>query len=356
MMRKPPKYCQGFVDRHGVPRWYFRREGFKRTPLPGLPWSPEFMAAYEAAIAGDAPEVIGSKRTLPGTISALIVSYYSSAEFKTLRPVTQSTYRNVIEHFREEHGNKRVALLQREHVKKIMGKLADRPAAANQWLKIIKILMRHALEMGMRRDDPTLGIRRLKSRSTGYQTWTEDEIATYYAKHLPGSRERLAMDLLLYTGQRRGDVVRMGRQHVRKGVLLIRQSKTNSQVEIPVHAALQRSIDATPKSNLTFLVTTYGKPFSPAGFTNWFRETLTAAGLQAGLSPHGLRKAACRRLAETGCTPHQIMAISGHRNIMEVMTYTEAANRARLAVEAMATITDLEPENRTSSVKPGDRV
>ncbi len=211
--------------------------------------------------------------------------------------------------------------------------------------------MRHALEFGFRRDDPTLGIRKLKSRSTGYRTWTEDEIATYYAKHLPGSRERLAMDLLLYTGQRRGDVVRIGRQHVRKGVLLIRQSKTNSEVEIPVHAALQRSIDANAKANLTFLVTAYGKPFSPAGFTNWFRQALTAAGLPAGLSPHGLRKAACRRLAETGCTPHQIMAISGHRNIMEVMTYTEAANRARLAVEAMATIIDLpEPENRTGSV------
>src|SRR5262249_9507841 len=73
LMRRPHKFVQGFVDRHGKPRWYFRRPGFKRTPLPGLPWSPEFMAAYEEALAGQIVQ-IGSSRVRPGTIRALAIS------------------------------------------------------------------------------------------------------------------------------------------------------------------------------------------------------------------------------------------------------------------------------------------
>ena len=90
---------------------------------------------------------------------------------------------------------------------------------ANNWLKNIKNLMRHALEIGMRTDDPCLGIRKLRTGSSGYRTWTEEEIETFYAKHQTGSRARLALYLLLYTRQRRADVVRMGRQHLRDGVL-----------------------------------------------------------------------------------------------------------------------------------------
>jgi hypothetical protein len=84
LMRRPPKFVQGFLDRHGKPRWYFRRPGFKRMPLPGLPWSPEFMAAYEEALAGQ-PVQIGGSRVRPGTIHALAISYYNSHGFRSLK-------------------------------------------------------------------------------------------------------------------------------------------------------------------------------------------------------------------------------------------------------------------------------
>ena len=108
MMRKPPKYCQGFVDRHGKVRWYLRRPGYKRVPLPGLPWTPQFMAAYEAAMGGESivPASAGSKRTKPGTIDALVASYYQSTEYRNLKPITQRTYRSVMEPFREQHGHR----------------------------------------------------------------------------------------------------------------------------------------------------------------------------------------------------------------------------------------------------------
>jgi len=83
-MRRPPKYVHGFMDRHGKPRFYFRRAGFKRVPLPGLPWSPEFMAAYDAALKGEARVAIGAGRTKPGTVNDVVVRYLSSSAFQGL--------------------------------------------------------------------------------------------------------------------------------------------------------------------------------------------------------------------------------------------------------------------------------
>jgi integrase len=359
MMHKPPKYCQGFVDRHGKARWYLRRPGFKRVALPGLPWTPQFMAAYEAAMAGETVSAaVGSKRTKPGSIAALVASYYQSTEYRNLKPITQKTYRSVMEPFREQHGDKPVAAMQREHVKAIVAKVADRPAASNNWLKAIKILMRHAVETGMRRDDPTLGLRKMRTGSSGFRTWTEEEIERFHARHPIGSRARLALDLLLHTGQRRADVVRMGRQHVRGGVLTITQQKTGTEVSIPLHPDFIASLDALPTRNMTFLLTEYGKPFTPDGFGNWFRDRVVEAGLPKGLSSHGLRKAACRRLAEAGCTANEIMSISGHKNLKEVTTYTEAASRSALARRAMKAVwsRDDGTENGTKIVKPASEV
>ena len=94
-LRRPPPYCQGFEDRHGKARWYLRKPGLPRTALPGLPWSPEFMAAYEDALKGE-PAQVGAKKSRPGTIDALVASYYQTADFAGLRPSTKTTYRGII--------------------------------------------------------------------------------------------------------------------------------------------------------------------------------------------------------------------------------------------------------------------
>ena len=129
MMRHPPKFVQGFIDRHGKPRFYFRRPGFKSAPLPGLPWSPDFMAAYEAALAGQPPQ-IGSARVKPGSFRSLAVSYFCSTAFRTMQQSTQSVYRNAIERLCKEHGDKSAATLQREHVVKLMAAKAKKPESA----------------------------------------------------------------------------------------------------------------------------------------------------------------------------------------------------------------------------------
>ena len=149
-----------------------------------------------------------------------------------------------------------------------------------------------------------------------------------------GSRPRLVLSLLLYTGQRRSDVVRMGKQHVRNGLIAVRQIKTGVALQIPIHATLAAVIAATPSEHLTYLTTQFGTPFTAADFGNWFPDQCNLAGL-SHCSAHGLRKAAARRLAEAACTAHEIAAITGHASLREVQCHTKAADQVRLAVSAM---------------------
>ena len=251
----------------------------------------------------------------------------------------------ILEHFRREHGTKKLRTLQRAHVAAILGKKP--PFAARNWLKVLRGLMAFAATTGLRPDDPTQGVRLPKAKAGEIHTWTESEIAEFEAYHPVGSAARLAFALLLYTAQRRGDVVRMGRQHVRDGVLSLRQEKTGTFVEIPVHPVLASIIAETPiTGQLTFLTSVTGAAFSSAGFGNVFREWCDEADLPKRCSSHGLRKAACWRLAEAGCSEHEIAAISGHESLAEVRRYTRAASRARMAKSAMATVTAAFPEHR----------
>jgi hypothetical protein len=152
LMPRLPKFVHGFIDRHGKPRFYFRRVGFKKVPLPGTPWGPEFMATYEEAVAGQNPSTIGSNRTMPGTIRALAVSYFQSAVFGSLQPNSQKSYRAVIEAFCREHGDKRVATLHRDHVVRLLSARAQKkPGSANWLLKVLRVLMQHAIEIKLLR-------------------------------------------------------------------------------------------------------------------------------------------------------------------------------------------------------------
>jgi integrase len=197
----------------------------------------------------------------------------------------------------------------------------------------------------------TLGLRSPKMQSSGFYTWSEDDIAAFESKFPIGSRARLALALILFTAQRRSDIVRMGRQHVRENVITIRQQKTGTLVEIPLLSELVANIEASASANLTFLITEAGKPFTAAGFGNWFRKICREAGLPKGCAAHGLRKTAARRLAEAGCTAHEIMSITGHKTLREVTRYTEAADRKHLARSAISKTT-----SRTVIVKPSNKV
>jgi integrase len=338
------KHVHTFRDRHGKLRTYCRIPGQKAVPLPGLAGSAEFMTAYQDAVAAVGPREGGASLTVAGTVDAAVVDYYGDNSFLALGETTRHTRKVILEHFRVEHGKKKLRMLQRVHVTAILSKKP--PFAARNWLKVLRGLMAFAVNAGLRADDPTQGVKLPKAKAGEIHTWTEAEIAQFEAYHPVGSKARLAEALLLHTGQRRGDVVKMGRQHIRDGVLSIRQEKTGNVVEIPVHPALNAIIAATTiTGQMTFLTSVTGAPFSSASFGNVFREWCNEADLPKHCSSHGLRKAACRRFAEAGCSEHEIASISGHESLAEVRRYTRAASRAKMAKSAMATVTKAFPEH-----------
>jgi integrase len=332
MSRKLPQYVQAFVDSEGRPYHYFRRPGYQRLRLPGLPWSSEFMAAYSAAMESKSTP-IGAARLRPGSVAAAVAMFYGSLAFAALSPDAQAARRSILEKFRAECGTHPIATLPAKFIAAKLNTL--RPFSARNWLKAIRALCRFCVEQGLCATDVARDIQLPKVRAGAHHTWDESEIARYEATHPIGTKARLAFALLIYTAQRRGDVIKMGRQHIRDGVLTVCQSKTGATLAIPVHPDLQQIIEATPSDHLTFLTTRSGKLYIGNNFSEQFREWCNEAELPERCKVHGLRKAACRRLAEAGCSANEIAAISGHATLREVERYTRAADQKRMARNAL---------------------
>lgn len=345
-------YIHKYRDRHGRVRRYYRRNGV-RIALEGEPGSADFIESYRHAVREYErdPKPTGGSRPAAGTINALAVMYYESVGFLNLRASTKRTYSGEIERLRAEHGDKRFAKLERRHVRKMVAdKLKEgKPDAANNRLRVLRLLMQCAVDMDLMPDNPTIGIKKVRTKTEGYHTWTEAEIIQFEERWPAGTKEHLAFALLLYTGQRRSDMVRMGRQHRHDEAIDVRQEKTGKLLTIPLHPRLKAVLDDLPLDNLTYLVTSFGKPFSGPGFGNWFRVRCNKAGLPQ-CSAHGLRKAAATNLADVGCSALEIRAITGHESLAELEKYVKAANQKRLARSAMNRLSETEDERKLATL------
>jgi integrase len=352
-----PEYCSWNEDRHGTRRVRFRK-GRLSIYIAGIPWSEAFMRAYATALEGEKAQAgdgsIGAARTIPGSFDALCVAYYKSAEFLGLEESTQRARRNIIEKFRreDENGKKPLNRLGRAQIKIILGDKAKTPEAANSLLKTLRLMLNFAVDIAMIPVNPALGIKRYKSKGEGTHTWSEAEVDQFRAVHALGTKPRLALELLRGLGQRRSDMVRMGWQHVRGGnEIAVRQKKTDEALWLPLPPELKAALAMVPRTNMTFLLTEQGKPFSTAGFGNWFRDQCDAAGLPQ-CSAHGLRKAKGTAMADAGCSMDQIKATLGHRSSSAVEPYIKAANQRRLARQGL--VKELSPEPTETGTERGD--
>lgn len=334
------KYVASDVDRHGNVRHYVRKPGQPKVRLKGKPGSEEFMAGYHAALSGALPvkAVRAKARKEPGSFTAICIRYYACSEFQRLDTSTQSWQRRALDGIAKKHGDKPIRDLEARHIRRLRDEKADTPAAANHMLKALRALFRWAIEEEIVARNPAVDVKLVQYAKKGHHTWTLEEVAQYEQHHPVGSKARLAMAILLYTAGRREDAVRLGRQHLQNGRLRYVQAKNEHRspvyMDVPAHPDLLAIVEATPSGHLPFLTTEYGKPFTANGFGNKFREWCDEAGL-AHCSAHGLRKAAAARLAEAGCTPHEIMSITGHKSLQEVERYTREVNRPSLADRAM---------------------
>lgn len=339
MPRKKPPHVEQFRDRHGRLRTYFRRGHGRRVSLPPL-GAADFDQAYERVLAGILP-ASRATRGVPqqGTIEALVISYLRSSEYFNIRNSTKKSYSTRIEVPRREHGYRTVSGLTRDRIVTIILRpYADRPGAAHSLLKMLRILIRHAIQIGWLSNDPSIGIKR--PRLNEIRSWSDEEIESFRARWLIETRERLALELFLGTGQRISDVHRMTWADIKNEAIRVTQQKTGERLEIPLSAELRNVLARAQRKHVTIINTAYGKPFTVAGFSRFMRDAITSAGLPLDCKPHGLRKAAGRVLAEAGCTTCEIMSILGHRSLAEAERYTRGARQALLARSAIAKVQD----------------
>jgi len=344
---KLPRHVQGMIDRHGHARFYFRRNGFPRATLPGIPWTPEFMAAYQAAMAGvpDQLKPLGVSRSTPGSVAAAIAGYYTSAAWTQLQPNSRRMRRPILEKFREQYGDKRLGKLERKHMQAILNRLT--PNMQRNYKMSLRGLMAFAIKAELIEEDPTIGLTKDKAeKGEGHVTWTEAIIERYRLRHPIGTQARLAMEIMLNTGLRRSDAMRIGPSDIKDGWLHDFCPKKTShttgiRINVPIRAELAAAIAATTLTGTrTFLVNSKGQSHaSEDAFGKWMRDRCDEAGL-ADCSSHGLRKACLTRLANAGIGTRDIMAISGHVNEAEVQTYVDAYNRRQAAARAFAVLDD----------------
>lgn len=361
-------YVYEDVDRHGNVRVYFRRKGQRKVRVREPLGSAEFDARYRELLtkskAGQLAPVVDPARgkPIPGTWRWLCVSYMGSATFLALDPQTQSTRRNILESTFEEplyRGADEVYAafplprMAPKAIKVLRDRKKETPNAANSRIKTIRYVYNWAMneEPPLVRANPASGIGLLKATSNGHHSWTIEEVEQYEKRHPIGTKARLALALFLYTGFRRSDAARVGRQHASNGWFKLRQFKNRNRhpvdIEVPILPELQRIIDASPTGDMTYLVTDFGLPFSIAGLGNKMREWCDEAGLKH-CSAHGLRKAGAALAAENGATELQLMAIFGWKTIQEAERYTRAARRRKLA-SAATTLLSREERKRTKA-------
>ncbi|MDO6414029.1 tyrosine-type recombinase/integrase [Sphingomonas sp. BIUV-7] len=283
--------------------------------------------------------------------------YYGSGNFNRGGADDQRRRRLLIESFRVEFANDLVANFGWQHIEAILAKRSQKtekggrtvggPFAAQSLRKQLRRLFAYAKRLEWISSNPVEEAEHTAAPKTaGFYSWTEADIAQYQARHGLGTRARLALEIMLWTGQRRGDTRLFGPQHLKEGLINFRPGKTGREMWVPAAPQLTEAIAAMQRVGFkTFLVTEAGNPFSRAGFGNKMREWCDEAGLPQ-CTAHGLRKAMARRLAEEGESQQAIKAAGDWKGDAEVTTYTAGADQKRLATGALTRLSNSFLANR----------
>lgn len=321
-----------------------------RIRLPDDPTTPEFRAAYAAAMAGQTlkPSI---KQDDSGSIGALIASYKASGQYRALSETSKNGYLSRLEQIRVDHGHRQVAGLTRDRIQSfILDPLADRPGAALDTLKKLRILIKHAIGKGWLKHDPSLGLKRPKGKEI--RAWTDAELAAYERRWAIGTKQRTAYALMLNMGTARVDTHRLTWHQVDDGACY-RRHKTGIAVDMAISGDLEKALAATPRKHVCVLVTEWGKPFTVDGFSGFMRDAIQAAGISdLTCRPHGLRKTLGRLLADADCSAHDIMAALGHKTLAEAERYTRDADRKRGGKRAVVKLNEHRANKSPQTASP----
>lgn len=340
--RELDQFVTSFVDRHGKERFRFRR-GRVAIYLPP-PGSAEYKDAYHKAL--NRAGVI--ERGREGSINDLVARFYRTMPFRRTSEGWQATMRQSIEPFREEYGNDMVRDFRPKDIDKIIadrfeqrivkGRKFGGSASAERLREMLMRLFDLAIRLEWIATNPVALSEKVKHQGPGFYPWNEKDIAAYRKRWPLGTKARLAMELMLWTGARRANAHKMAPPE--DGRIRAIAVKTGKEIDLPVAPKLRAAIDAMPEGSTgkTLIVTDHGKPFTVNGFGNKMREWCDAAGLPQ-CTAHGLRKALARRGAELKTVQQQgLKALGQWSQDREVALYVESANRKEMAADALAEV------------------
>lgn len=339
------KHVTASVDRHGKERFRFRRGALDFYISP--PGSKDYREQYRKAMEGFAPAKATNVK--PRSVEDLVQRFYRSPRFNKGGDAWRATVRAVLEPFREEFADDKVENFDFEHIEVIIGRAVKQEVtakgrkkggtfAATRLHDQLKRLFAYAVRLKWITANPVSEAELPANHVVkGFHSWTEAELAKFQAKHPIGTKARLAMEIALWTGLRRADVARLGPQHIIGGRVVTTANKTMKAVNVIAAEPLLEALAATPTGETTFLVTDYGKPFSAAGFGNWFKDRCNEAGLPH-CSIHGLRKGLLRRAADLGASQQQLKALGQWSGDSEVSVYVADADQKMLADSAVLAV------------------
>lgn len=336
--RLPPNVERNVVKGHTY--LSYRVGKGPRTKLPNDPSSDAFKTAYAAAVAGEVQARPKISADAPRSIGALVTSYLGGDAFASLGDGSKQGYRSRMDQIKRDHGHRAVAGLTKDRIEeKILKPLANRPGAKIDTLKKLRILIRHAKDLKWLATDPSDGIKRGKSKEI--RAWTDAEMVAFEQRWAIGTKQRTAYELMVNVGTARADVhLTTWTQTDDEGFEYTRR-KTGVPVAVALAESLKGALDALPRKHVCIITTEYGKPFTVDGFSGWMRDAIKEAGIvDLTCRPHGLRKTLGRRMADAGCTAHDIMAVLGHLTLAEAERYTREADRRRGGRRAILKLED----------------
>lgn len=352
MPRPRPPHLQRQVTRHGKAVWYVRVGKGPRVRMRAEFGTPEFDAEYQTAISGVSRPKKGAPAT--GTLAWLIARYREVGAWTSLSPATRRQRENIFKRVIETAGEKPFVNITTAIIAASCERRSKTPAQARHFLDAMRGLFKWAVKAGLAKADPTAGVENPQhKKGDGFPAWTEDHVAAFHAHWPIGTPQRVWLDLLLYTGLRRGDAVRFGRQHVKDGVGTIKTEKSGFTipVTVPILPVLAETLAAGPCGDLTFIAGENGQPLAKESFGNLFRAACRAAGVPG--SAHGVRKLAATTVANNGGAVPQLNAMFGWTGDRMASHYTKGADRRRLALENAHKLANKE---RKSMPSPLDQV
>jgi integrase len=275
--------------------------------------------------------------------------YIASADFRSKASGTQRHYRTSLDQLKEICGRALIGDLLEKHIREIRKRFTATSKAdlAVMMLRMLWSFAKEnlAMDLGV---NPASEIKTLHRRSWSHEPWPNWVIEKFEAEARPKPNAPLALLLLLYTGQRASDVVKMRWEQYDGGGIGVRQQKTGTLLWIPCHSRLKEMLDCAERRSEFILTTQYGHGYSAPGLCSMVAEATARIGAKERTA-HGLRCNAAVALAEAGCSVHQIMAITGHKTWKEAMRYTQQAQQKRLAQQAIDALEVANP--RTAGVR-----